>query len=154
MQFGFLLLSRPNFLIKHSLNTVFCDLCVLALKFCSSPVTCWERCLVVHHASLSCYAKNYTCQTWRLTSELLKRMWTEKHIKDSHSVQEIALYYRQRFYTVQCEQIHYEPYRIWLSCLSLFSLDAFGRSVLFSDVQMPWHKSFTFCLSGNLRFLI
>jgi len=41
-------------------NTAFCDLCVLALKFCSSVVTCLDRCLVVHDASLSGYAKTST----------------------------------------------------------------------------------------------
>ena len=69
-------------------------------------------------------------------------MWTENTLKYSHIVQEIALYYHQRFYTVQSlsEQIHYEPYRIWFSCMFLFSLDSSGPSVLFRMYRCPGTK--------------
>ena len=47
-------------------------------------------------------------------------------------VQWIALFYHQRFYTLQSnnEENHYEPYWIWLSSLFLFSLDIAELSIL------------------------
>ena len=99
-------------------NAIFCDLRVLALKFCSSPVTCWDRCLAVHDISVSGYRSPPPTRHRDWHQNCCSAFGQKNTLMSSDSVQDIALYYRQRFYTVQSlsEQNHYEPYRIWLSC--------------------------------------